>query len=378
MNDLRQIFEIVYSSFFHIWPYLVLTIPLSVAIHISGISKRINLTLKRKPFISILIATFVGAFSPFCSCGIIPIIASMLIGGVPLAPIMSFWVASPSMDPEIFFLSVGMLGWNLAFWRLGSTLVLSLAAGFVTHYLVKSDWFGEYILATSSKPKIRKTKDLVVDAWVSFRRWLRGSFLSNTNSVQFASAIADSSKTANFTGPGASCTSCEEQVPEPEPVESSCGCGEDEETSCCTQTKPIEKTLSQKILGETWGATFLVVKFMGLAFLVKALITLYVPDEIILSILGENNIFSVLIATIIGVPFYTSNLAALPVIGGFLEQGLDSGAALAFLIAGPITTLPAMAAVWGIANRRVFIVYLLIPLVGAVFFGYLFNFLKLF
>ena len=113
-------------------------------------------------------------------------------------------------------------------------------------------------------------------------------------------------------------------------------------------------------------------------FLVKALISLYLPDEWILSILGKNNVFSVIAATMIGIPFYTSNLTALPIISGFLEQGMDPGAALAFLIAGPITTLPAMAAVWGIVNKRVFIIYLLIPLLSAVFFGYLYNFIKFF
>jgi hypothetical protein len=33
------------------------------------------------------------------------------LSGVPLAPIMSSWIASPTMDPEIFTLSVGILGW---------------------------------------------------------------------------------------------------------------------------------------------------------------------------------------------------------------------------------------------------------------------------
>ena len=83
-----------------VWPYLLLTIPLSVAVHVSGVAKHINLALRRKPLVSIILATVVGAFSTFCSCGVIPIIAAMLIGGVPLAPIMSFWVASPSMDPR--------------------------------------------------------------------------------------------------------------------------------------------------------------------------------------------------------------------------------------------------------------------------------------
>ena len=42
---------------------------------------------------------------------------------VPLAPVMSFWVASPTMDPEMFALTVATLGWPLAVVRLGATLL---------------------------------------------------------------------------------------------------------------------------------------------------------------------------------------------------------------------------------------------------------------
>jgi hypothetical protein len=60
-------------------------------------------------------------------------------------------------------------------------------------------------------------------------------------------------------------------------------------------------------------------------------------------------------------------------ISGLLAQGLNPGAALAFLIAGPTTTLPAMAAVWGLTTRRVFFLYLSFVLVGALVFGYFYN-----
>ena len=50
-----------------------------------------------------------------------------------------------------------------------------------------------------------------------------------------------------------------------------------------------------------------------------------------------------------------------------------NAAAIAFLIAGPTTTLPAMAAVWGLTTRRVFFLYLSFVLVGAIVFGYLYS-----
>ena len=112
MEQIIKIAEFIINSFVHIWPYLLVTIPLAVIVQITGAAKFINKAFSKNPIISILLATIVGAFSPFCSCGVIPVITSLLIGGVPLAPVMSFWIASPSMDPEIFFLSTATIGWN--------------------------------------------------------------------------------------------------------------------------------------------------------------------------------------------------------------------------------------------------------------------------
>jgi hypothetical protein len=50
---------------------------------------------------------------------------------------MSFWIASPTMDPEKFALTVLMLGWPLAVTRLAATLVLSLGAGYLTIALAR-------------------------------------------------------------------------------------------------------------------------------------------------------------------------------------------------------------------------------------------------
>jgi uncharacterized membrane protein YraQ (UPF0718 family) len=117
----------------------------------------------------------------------------------------------------------------------------------------------------------------------------------------------------------------------------------------------------------------MVAKFMALAFFLEALITLYIPNEWIAGLLGQRNPWAILMAAFLGVPVYTSNLAALPMVSGLLAQGMNPAAALAFLIAGPTTTLPAMAAVWGLTSRRVFALYISFSLTGAVVLGYLFS-----
>ena len=56
--------------------------------------------------------------------------------------------------------------------------------------------------------------------------------------------------------------------------------------------------------------------------------------------------------------FFPAILTALPLVSGLLSLGMNQGAALAFLIAGPTTTLPAMLAVWGIVKRKIFFLYI--------------------
>jgi uncharacterized membrane protein YraQ (UPF0718 family) len=129
----------------------------------------------------------------------------------------------------------------------------------------------------------------------------------------------------------------------------------------------------ERLSREIWNSSYMMLKFITLAFIVKAFIILYVPSEWIAGLLGRDNSFSIISAAIIGIPMYTSNLAALPVISGLLAQGMNPAAALAFLIAGPSTTLPAMTAVWGITTRRIFLLYLSFSLAGALFFGYLYS-----
>jgi uncharacterized membrane protein YraQ (UPF0718 family) len=367
INDLLEIANFILEAFLHIWPYLLITIPLAVAVRMSGASKYISRAFSARPILAIFLATAVGAFSPFCSCSVIPVVATMLIGGVPLAPVMSFWIASPSMDPEIFFLSVPMLGWELAVWRLAATLLLSLSAGLITHFVVLQGWLGQDILRTQQVTPARSSWSILKEGWQRLKHSLTISPTLGFAAGQVAPAAeAACCNTVEI-------TLTESRQPAPAPTASSCGCGSDEVGSSCAIPEPI--SFRRRLLQETWSATVMVAKFMALAFLLEALIILYVPQDWIGGLVGQQNRWAIVLAALIGVPVYTTELAALPLIGGLLAQGMNPAAALAFLIAGPTTTLPAMAAVWGLVTRRVFLLYVSFSLAGAVLLGYLYSFI---
>ena len=386
LAPILEISQFIINAFMHIWPYLLVTIPLAVAVQMSGASRYIKRAFEARPLTAILLATIVGAFSPFCSCGVIPVIASLLISGVPIAPVMSFWIASPSMDPEIFFLSVGMIGWELAVWRLAATLVISLSAGFVTHFLMQNGWLGQQILRRRKAAQVKNTREMLKESWTKFkarfvlspfsRYPVRSEALQSGARLQFAPAVrsAKSKSTANCYSWSTGTAGIKHSKPsgiELSKVSTDDDSFSSEEQSCGFNS--TSHTFWQRLSKETLSASAMVVKFMALAFFLEALIIRYVPQEWIIAALGQNNPAAISTAALLGIPTYTSSLAALPMISGLLTQGMNPAAALAFLIAGPTTTLPAMAAVWPLVARRVFVLYVSFALVGAVLMGYLYE-----
>jgi len=363
-TEFVRITDFMINAFIHIWPYLVITIPIAVAVNMSGASKHIKRAFDAGPLSAILLATLVGAFSPFCSCGVIPVIAALLIGGVPLPPVMAFWVASPSMDPEIFFLSVGTIGWDLAVWRLMGTLVMSLGAGLITHALMQTGWIEPNVLKHKAVSRAPRITSNMKELGVAFITRLKNISLLKSKPLVPAQA------SACCDGGGVTVTQIQPFVPSTKTEIHGSGAIEDASSPCgagCDRKESFWRRLTQ----ESMNATLMVIKFMALAFFLEALIILYVPEEWITSIMGKDNSWAIFTAGFLGVPVYTSNLSALPMVSGLLKQGMSPAAALAFLISGPTTTLPAMAAVWTLVKHRIFILYVSFSLGGAILLGYL-------
>lgn len=78
----------------------------------------------------ILMASLLGGLSPFCSCEVIPFIAALLAVGAPLSAVMAFWLASPLMDPAMFFITSGTLGFDFAVAKMLAAIGVGLLGGF--------------------------------------------------------------------------------------------------------------------------------------------------------------------------------------------------------------------------------------------------------
>ena len=113
-------------------------------------------------------------------------------------------------------------------------------------------------------------------------------------------------------------------------------------------------------------------KWLLLAFALESLMVAWIPADMVAGTLGGDGWTAVPLAVAVGVPAYLNGYAAIPLVGELLDMGMAPGAALAFLVAGGVTSLPASMAVFALVRRPVFLWYLALSLAGslAVGFGY--------
>ncbi len=110
-------------------------------------------------------------------------------------------------------------------------------------------------------------------------------------------------------------------------------------------------------------------KWLTLAYLLESMMIAYIPAESIAHVLGGDGLFPVVLAALVGAPAYLNSYAAPPLVAGLMEQGMSAGAAMAFVIAGGVSSIPAMTAVFALVKREVFAVYVALGFTGAVLAG---------
>ncbi|MGI9364411.1 MAG: permease [Rhizobiaceae bacterium] len=293
------------DALLHTAPYLILSIAIAAWAGATGADNLIARAFTGAPLPMIIFAALAGGLSPFCSCGVIPLIAALLTMGVPLSAVMAFWLASPIMDPSMFVLTSGVLGFEFAVAKTLVAIGLGIVGGLVVMGLT------------------------------------RGNSLSNP--------LRDG------IGNG--------------------GCG----GSKVRDQKPVawdfwrDSEKLEKFFSTAWKTTLFLAQWLTLAFLMESLMLAYIPAETVTSVLGGEGLGPIVAATFVGVPAYLNGYAALPLVGGLIEQGMAPGAGMAFLIAGGVTSLPAAIAVWALVRPKVFALYIVISLAGAFIAGLLFQ-----
>jgi len=280
-----------------LWPYLVMGIVVSTVVK-TFVSKdqMAGFFTRKRSGVTILLAAFIGALSPVGSYVIIPMSAALLGIGVPLPALMALMVSSPLINPNLFVLTAGAMGLEIALLRALSAILLGSLTGYLTLWLIK-------------------TKRLDPS------NILKGDQLFSMDHL-----------------PGSN----------------------------------TERSLSG-FLKELYGMTRYVSKYFFLAIILAAAIKIAVNPEVIVKIFDSDNIFSVIISTGAGVPFYVCGGAAIPVVQQLAALGMSKGAVLAYFISGPVTKISNLVILQAAFKRAILITYLAIGIGGALIFGLIYN-----
>ena len=120
----------VANNLLEIAPFLALAIGIAAFAKASDADSLIAKVFSGRLAVMIFAAALFGAVSPFCSCGVIPLIAALLAMGVPLPAVMAFWLASPVMDPSMFVLTTGTLGMTFAIAKTIAAIGIGMMGGY--------------------------------------------------------------------------------------------------------------------------------------------------------------------------------------------------------------------------------------------------------
>ena len=124
---------------------------------------------------------------------------------------------------------------------------------------------------------------------------------------------------------------------------------------------------------ETKVNALFLLKWLTLAYLLESLMLAWLPAEAIAGAVGGEGLMPIVIAALVGAPAYLNGYAAPALVAGLIEQGMTNGAGMAFMVAGAVSCIPAMTAVYALVRRPVFAAYVGLGFAGAVLSGIVFG-----
>ncbi|MBI5445644.1 MAG: permease [Deltaproteobacteria bacterium] len=312
----------LWKELVYILPYLGLGVLLEATIRTFGWHVKIRKVLTRFGVFAIPAAAALGVVSPLCACATLPLVISLLLAGLPLAPAMALLVTSPLMSPASYTMIAGMLGVGWANLVAGSALLLGLLAGYVT-LLLRPFGFAEGDIFKQQLPA--------------------GNFHDEDYPVE----------------------------------ELRCACGKQlsHRVDRCTHNRFLV------FLAKLGEGAWKVGRFALVGLMVEVVATRFIPNAWVAELLSGDGIWPIFAITLASVPLHLPQVTAASMVFGFFlpDPGhavpLAKGPGIALLIGGPVTALPVMGVFLTMFRRRVFFLYVAICVTGTLALALTLHFL---
>ena len=285
---------------------------------------------------SVFLAALVGAPLPLCSCGVLPAAVTLRRKGASRGATLSFLISTPETSVTSILITYSLLGPLLAIFRPIAACITAVIAGFVEN-------FAEARAEAAESDKLEAEQS------------------------QVAQAAADSTSlpVAGHVETPACCHS--KPAPPPEP-----------EASCCHSTQAETPPESEaRTLREGMQYAFVelfdnIFHWIVIGIIAAAAIQVLLPPELFEQYFGSV-FLSMLVMLVISVPLYVCAEASTPIAAALIAQGLNPGAALVLLLAGPATNIGAVGVLSRELGRRAVVVYLVVISIISVVMGVLLN-----
>ena len=303
-----------------VFPYFMVGVFFAGYIRTYKFTQKLQRYLNRYGKASILLGATIGMFTPLCACGTLTTAISLIFLSMPLAPIMALLVTSPLMSPSAYLITYNYLGPEWTVIKTLASFLLGISAGFLTHYL---------------RNKGFKTNEVIIENAVP-----RGDFH-------------------------------DEHYPD---EKFKCDCKEKFGNRVAAKTN----NMFVIFLAKSTEMFLMVGKYVLVGVVIGVIVQRYVPQDWISKLFGQEGVFSIVWITFGSIPIFLHQLSTPGVlynIKGTLDSTLNGGAALAFLIGGPVTAMPTMIMFWAVFKKRVFTLYMLICVVGTIIIAYSFQYL---
>ena len=242
-------------------------------------------------------AALLGAPLPLCSCSVVPTAIALKQAGASKGATSAFLISTPETGVDSVGITLALIDPVMAIMRPVTAILTAMGCG----------WMVNLSEPKSSEPAVDEES------------------------------------------PEAPETCCSPSEPAPEPAPST--------TCCATEAESKPNRLRQ-------AGAFAYGKLMSdlapwfvVGFALSAAITLWMPNDFFLSS-WSHGLPAMLAMLVAGIPMYVCATASTPVAAALLAKGLDPGAALVFLLAGPATNAATLGVVGGFMGRRVVAVYL--------------------
>ncbi len=106
---------------------------------------------------------------------------------------------------------------------------------------------------------------------------------------------------------------------------------------------------------------------------IGALIHNWIPESWIAAVLGSNNPFGVILATLVGIPMYADIFGTIPVAEALLSKGAQLGTVLSFMMAVTTLSLPSLIMLRKAVKPKLLALFIGVCTIGIILVGYLFN-----